>query len=134
MFTSIGDRVRELRERENMSQLTLSERIGVTKETVSRIETGRNNPSMEALNRICDVFGLTLSEFFAPTDPKQSQQTSGARDLTSVVEARDVFDAESLNQLLQGGWILIATGVKQNPSGGIVQFYTVGRPSSVAKE
>ncbi len=47
-----------------MSQAELGERIGVTRQTIAAIESGKYSPSLVAAFRIADVFGKRLDEVF----------------------------------------------------------------------
>jgi len=49
---------------DDMSQLTLAQRIGVTRQTVNAIELGKYSPSLEVAFRIAAVFNLPLEEVF----------------------------------------------------------------------
>ncbi|MDP3517887.1 MAG: helix-turn-helix transcriptional regulator [Pseudohongiella sp.] len=61
----ITNRIRELRAaNDDMSQLTLAQRIGVTRQTVNAIELGKYSPSLEVAFRIATVFNLPLEEVF----------------------------------------------------------------------
>ena len=61
----ITNRVRELREQHGqISQATLGEAIGVTRQTIIAIEQGRYSPSLESAFRIARVFGVGLEEVF----------------------------------------------------------------------
>lgn len=55
----LGYRLRELRKNNNMSQEELGKIIGVTKVSVSGYENGNRVPSIEVLNMILDVFGIS---------------------------------------------------------------------------
>lgn len=61
---AFGDRVRELREERSWSQEVLADRAEVTREYVSRIESGSQSVSLDVLVRLADGFGLTLSQLF----------------------------------------------------------------------
>jgi putative transcriptional regulator len=61
----ITNRVRELREQHGqMSQSTLGERIGVTRQTVIAIEQGRYSPSLESAFRIARLFRVGVEDVF----------------------------------------------------------------------
>jgi putative transcriptional regulator len=65
MDATISNRIRELRFHHNeMSQAELGQRIGVTRQTVAAIESGKYSPSLETAFRIADVFGVPLDELF----------------------------------------------------------------------
>lgn len=62
----IGNRVRQLRlEADQMTQQSLAERVGVTRQTVIAIENDRYSPSLEVAFRIARVFGVGLEEVFS---------------------------------------------------------------------
>jgi putative transcriptional regulator len=60
----ITNRVRELRERRNMTQAELGDAIGVTRQTVAAIEQRRYSPSLESAFRIAREFGVGIEEVF----------------------------------------------------------------------
>ncbi|MFN8077298.1 MAG: helix-turn-helix transcriptional regulator [Kineosporiaceae bacterium] len=47
-----------------MTQAQLAEQVGVTRQTVIAIESGRYSPSLETAFRIARVFGRPLDEVF----------------------------------------------------------------------
>jgi putative transcriptional regulator len=47
-----------------MTQQELAEKIGVTRQTVNAIETGKYSPSLEVAFRIAAVFGVSLDDVF----------------------------------------------------------------------
>lgn len=61
----IANRIRALRLLAGeMTQAELGRRIGVTRQTIAAIETGKYSPSLEAAFRIAEVFGKRLDEVF----------------------------------------------------------------------
>jgi putative transcriptional regulator len=65
MAGSISNRMRFLRFLSGeMSQAELGQRIGVTRQTVAAIESGKYSPTLEAAFRIADVFKVPLDEVF----------------------------------------------------------------------
>jgi len=61
----IGNRIRELRfKAEEMTQQTLAERVGITRQTVIALEKGKYYPSLELAFRIAKTFGVPLGEVF----------------------------------------------------------------------
>ena len=47
-----------------MTQLELSEKAGISRQTVVALEAGKYIPSLEIAFRIADVFGVTVEEVF----------------------------------------------------------------------
>ncbi len=61
----ITNSIRELRAKnDEMSQLELSKRVGVTRQTVNAIERGKYSPSLEVAFKIAAVFNKPLEEVF----------------------------------------------------------------------
>ena len=65
MEGNISNRIRVLRfQHDEMSQIELGQRIGLTRQTVAAIEAGKYSPSLEAAFRIAQVFNVPLAEVF----------------------------------------------------------------------
>lgn len=56
--------VRELRERKGLSQAALGEALGVSRQTVNSIETGKYDPSLPLAFAIAKLFETTIEEIF----------------------------------------------------------------------
>ncbi len=48
----------------DMNQAQLAERVDVTRQTISLIESGRYNPTLNLCISICRVLGKTLDDLF----------------------------------------------------------------------
>jgi putative transcriptional regulator len=60
--------LRVLRAERNWSQAELAEKLGVSRQTVNAIETGRYDPSLPLAFGIARVFGKLIEEIFEPDD------------------------------------------------------------------
>lgn len=61
----ISNCIRELRAAHNdMTQLELSRKIGMTRQTINAIELGKYSPSLEVAFRIAQVFDKPLEAVF----------------------------------------------------------------------
>ena len=58
------NRLRVLRAERGWSQLELGGRIGVSRQAVNAIETGKHDPSLPLAFRIARLFGLRIEEVF----------------------------------------------------------------------
>ena len=58
------NRLRVLRAERGWSQQDLAERLGVSRQSVNAIETGRYDPSLPLAFRIADLFDLVIEEIF----------------------------------------------------------------------
>ena len=60
------NRLGELRSEHSWSQGELARRLGVSRQSVNAIETGKYDPSLPLAFRIAEVFGLPIEEIFTP--------------------------------------------------------------------
>ncbi len=68
---TIGKRVRDLRiTRTDLSQEEFSKKINLDRTYLSRLESGKQNITIENLNNICNGLGISLKEFFEPFNDK----------------------------------------------------------------
>lgn len=58
------NRLRVLRAERQWSQQDLATRLGVSRQSVNAIETGKYDPSLPLAFRISDTFGLAIEEIF----------------------------------------------------------------------
>ena len=64
----MNNRLRELRDREGLSQGELALRLEVSRQTVNALETGKYDPSLPLAFRIARLFGQPIESLFIPED------------------------------------------------------------------
>jgi putative transcriptional regulator len=67
------NRIALLRRGERLSQADLARRLGVSRQSINAIETGRSDPSLALAFRIAELFGQSVEEVFAPLSRHQSR-------------------------------------------------------------
>jgi len=80
----IGQKLRKLRRADSLTQEELASRADLTKGYISQLENDATSPAISTLRDILDVFGVSISEFFA--EPHESQVVFGKE---STVVATD---------------------------------------------
>ena len=60
----MDNHLRERRAERSWSQADLAERLGVSRQTVNAIETGRYDPSLPLAFKIARVFGAPIESLF----------------------------------------------------------------------
>jgi putative transcriptional regulator len=60
----VKNRLRVLRAEQSWSQGDLAERLGVSRQTVNAIETGKYDPSLPLAFRMARLFGMRIEEIF----------------------------------------------------------------------
>lgn len=73
------NRLRVLRAERDWSQADLAERVGVSRQTINAIETGKYDPSLPLAFALARTFGLTIEGIFDPG--------SGDEDASRVANA-----------------------------------------------
>ena len=58
------NRIKELRARDNLTQLDLARKVGVRRETIVFLEQCRYNPSLRLAYDIARAFGMQIEEVF----------------------------------------------------------------------
>lgn len=62
------NRLRVLRAENGWSQADLAERLGVSRQAVNAIETGKHDPSLTLAFTLADTFGQSIEEIFLPNE------------------------------------------------------------------
>lgn len=60
----MNNRLKVLRAERDWSQQDLAERLGVSRQSVNAIETGRYDPSLPLAFRIADLFAIPIEAIF----------------------------------------------------------------------
>ena len=60
----MNNRLKVLRAERNWSQQDLAERLGVSRQSVNAIETGKYDPSLPLAFRIADLFEASIESIF----------------------------------------------------------------------
>lgn len=64
----MNNRLRILRAERNWSQAELADALGVSRQTVNAIETGKYDPSLPLAFKIAQVFGAAIEAIFIPDE------------------------------------------------------------------
>lgn len=72
------NRIRELRQKKNLSQLQLSMELEVTQETISAYEHNKHLPSVTSLMKMAQLFGVSMDYIMGLSDVPQIAMFSGS--------------------------------------------------------
>lgn len=84
-----GEKIKAYRRAMNLSQQALGEQLGLTSVAVSKWERGQSQPDIPTLNRLADIFGVSLDDLCghetAPqtTDPNMAVMARAFGRLTA---------------------------------------------------
>ena len=88
-----GDRLKGLREERQLSQRAVADKLGVTQQAVAKWEAGKAEPDIATINKLADLFGVSVNLLLGRTDPPVPAK---ANDRLDIVEP---YIAEGLKQL-----------------------------------
>lgn len=60
----LGQRIKEIRKKRQISQEALAEKIGISPKHLSKIEVGNSFPSLQTLEKISEILDCELKDFF----------------------------------------------------------------------
>ncbi len=69
---TFAEKLIELRKSRGWSQEELGDKLGVTRQTVSKWELGSTTPEMEKIAAMSEIFGITTDELIKGTAPQQT--------------------------------------------------------------
>lgn len=91
---AVGLRLKALRQKRGLSQEELAARIERSYHTISNIERGRTLPNFTTLERLSEVLGVPVREFF-DHQPDASDNPRRARLMSELFNAaRELGDAD----------------------------------------
>ena len=86
MDNEIGERLRQLRVRNRLSQRKLAQQSGVANATISLIENNKLNPTVSMLKKVLDGIPMRMSEFFSDQADAPEKVFFRANELTEIAD------------------------------------------------
>ena len=111
---TLGEKIARLRARQGMSQGTLAEELGVSRQSVSKWETDASVPELDKLVKMAQLFGVSLDELVTgnTASTQKSDPVTGPAEIpvppAAPEQAAPVKQALSHQQIL--GVVLLAFG------------------------
>ena len=127
---SFANNLVELRKINNLSQEDLAEKIGVSRQTLSKYETGESLPDIEKCGMIANVFGVSLDDLI-------SYEKSDSQNLGYVIppKGKHIFGMVKVGDK---GQIVIPAKARKifdiNPGDNLIVLGDEGQGISLIKE
>ena len=96
---TFGERLKILRKNFEISQDDLGKKIGVARTSVANYETNRNYPTSEVLEKLSDVFNVSIDYLLCKTDIKHYDKDEKAFRFAYHKEMEGLTDEEIANAL-----------------------------------
>ncbi len=98
MRETVGKLVKTLRKNCYLTQEQLGEKIGYTREQISKIENGRVDPSREILAKMSDIFNFDIMSIVHIFDKFSSIEAyNGFKDLRCEIENRNLAEIKRIS-------------------------------------
>lgn len=116
MNIKLADRLVELRKEHKLSQEALAEKLGLSRQSISKWERAEASPDTDNLIALAEVYGITLDELLGNNEPKERKQETQPQSENKEKSAKQIKGKQNLKKspLLFLGAIAIYVG------GGII--------------
>lgn len=108
---TIGTRISKLRKSKGFTQEFLAEQLGVSRQAVSKWESGQSQPSTENLLRLSAVLNVTLSDIVAIQDNDMTSMEQYAYRRLQQDQKIEEFSKQALKIATQVGLIILYYGL-----------------------
>ena len=81
MSRDIGSKLKTLRKGRGLTQLELSDRMELSRATISNYEVGRRSPHLSELRRFAEFYGVGLDYFGIETEDESFELLSRAKSV-----------------------------------------------------
>ena len=98
---SILEKITEMRVARHWSEYQLAEKSGLTQSTISSWYRKDMVPSIPSLTKICDAFGITLSQFFLDDTNEVALLSKPQLELIEAASKLDEAQSEALVHFLR---------------------------------
>lgn len=88
----IGNRIREIRERKGETLRLTAESIEVSHAHLSKIENGKNMPSVEVLDKLANHFDVPVGYFFGEEQSIEELKEKKVIEFINEIDLLDVAD------------------------------------------
>ena len=94
------NRLKQLREESNLTQLELAQKFNITSQTISQYERGIRTPDFNLLNSIADFFGVSVDYLLGRTDIKNYEEDTIAAHTDDRTQNLSEEDKKQLNDFI----------------------------------
>ena len=98
---NFNEKLISLRKSKGLSQEELGAELNVTRQTISKWESGQSYPDFQRLVLLSDFFGLTLDELVKDIDVQEVEKNLNSERLNSIYS-----DVENAKKIIKWGAII----------------------------
>jgi len=112
---SLGNRLYELRKKKNISQEEAAEKLGVTRQTISKWETDQSLPDFDKILPLCVLYEITTDELLTGTSNQkknEEKEDDTERDRKNKKQTAIVVSTSVFLYFIAVIWIIIAEPIE----------------------
>lgn len=98
MNNILGDRLRKLRERKNLTQKRAASIFGITNFQMSRYENGQSNPDPDLISKFADQFEVTTDYLLGRTDDPGLSLDTETKGYDATNDLLKLFDEVGIEE------------------------------------
>ncbi len=100
----IGKYLAQLRHNRGLTQEALGEKLGVTNKTVSRWENGNYLPTVDALQQLSDLYGVTINEILSGQKLEEAEYKAAAEENLKKTLESSAFELKDRIAFFKRKW------------------------------
>ncbi|MDE7020374.1 MAG: helix-turn-helix domain-containing protein [Lachnospiraceae bacterium] len=98
-----NEKLVSIRKKQGLSQEELGMELQVSRQTISKWETGQSYPDFQSLVMLSDYFGMSLDELVKDIDVQDIRE----KNMTDEKVASIFSDVQKMKDILEKGWKII---------------------------
>lgn len=111
-MNTLGEKIKTFRKSNNLTQKELALKIGVTASTVTKYENGQLEPNIDILNKISNIFNISVSNLIDDNYSRKEFSTeSEFLNFYELLNSKEIAD-ETISELTK--FIILAVINKYN--------------------
>lgn len=106
-----AEQLKKLRNRKGLSQENIANEVHVTRQSVSKWESGESTPDLATTVKLAELFDVTLDYLVLNVKPQKTNDISNKKLLAKLEEMNEKNNEHSLGSFLEDNWLLILFAV-----------------------
>lgn len=91
---TVGEKIKQVRKEKGLQQKAVALEIGLDQSNYNKIENGRREPSVEVLQKLSVIFGVTVDDLLNPDNNQPSPVTVEDKTVTEKIRLIEQLEDE----------------------------------------
>ena len=117
-----GAVIRELREKKNLTQAALAEKLGITDRAVSKWERGKGLPDVSLMLDLCEILGITVNELLCAE--MISMENSNQKNEALLLDMADTLEQKN-KTIWTSMWLIMIVSIIALLAGIVVTAFLI---------